>query len=119
MNFDSRLRRITDKLAYNLLYALDYPEEDQTSLDQEERSLRQLLTDLLASVRREDVGDWLRLGEQSITEAFAHFRKGDGRAGRRAIQTAEEYLGNAGSKKPFKVDFVARPDGTVESMPEE
>jgi hypothetical protein len=119
MNFATRIRRITDKLTYNHAYALDYPEEDRTSLEREERLVRDWLADVMSMVRREDVGDWLRLGNQCVVEAFEHFRKGDQNAGCRSIDSAIEYLNNATKKKPFKVDFVARPDGTVENAPEE
>jgi hypothetical protein len=119
MTFGSRITRITDKLSFNLLYAPDYPPLHRTSLDREEQLLRQWLSDAITIAKREDVGDWLRLGEQAIVRGFESFRKGDELAGAREIQVASEYLNNAVSKKPFKVDFVARADGTVEQAPEE
>jgi hypothetical protein len=119
MNFATQIRRITDKLTYNHAYALDYPKEDGTNLELEEQAVRDWLANAISTVRREDVGDWLRLADQCIVEAFEQFRRANQNAGCRAIDSAIDFLRNATERKPFKVDFVARADGTVESAPED
>jgi hypothetical protein len=119
MNVSTLISRALDKLAFNLINAPDYPDDVRTDLDQEERTLRKWLDESMSLVKREDIGDWLRLGDQAIVKAFECFRKGEEIAGCRALQSATEYLENAISKKSFKVDFIARADGTVENAPEE
>jgi len=118
MNLSAHIRKITDKLSYNLLYAPDYPAEDKTSLDNEEQLIKKWLAVALSACRREDVGDWIGLGEKSVIKAFNHFRSGEELAGSREVQSASEYLHNAVSQKPFKVDLVGRPDGTVKKAQE-
>jgi hypothetical protein len=119
MQLVTHIRKITDQLMYNQLYAPGYPAEDLTNVDREERLINEWLVQAItATAKREDMGDWLRLGQGSVTAAFEKFRKGDGRHARKDIEAAIEYLRNAASKKPHKVDFVAKFDGSIERAPE-
>jgi hypothetical protein len=105
---------------YSQLYGPDYPEEDRTNLNWEENRIRSALADAISvTARREDVADWLRLADPCIVRGFEHFRKHDKNAASKEITSAIDYIRNAASRKPFKVDFVGRPDGTIERAPED
>ena len=102
MNLRDKIRRVTDQLSYNLIYAPNYPEEDQTDLESEEREMRACVDDLISSVRREDVRQWLRLGASSISTAFEKYRQGDEMQACSKIQAAIGYLDRAFSGPPVQ-----------------
>ena len=119
MKYSKEIRKITDQLSYNLLYAPDYPEEDRTSLEKEELRIREWLADVLQLIRREDVGDWLRLGSSAVATAFEKFRAEQDREARKDIDAAIQYLKNALVQKQHKPDFISSPDGTIVLPPNE
>ena len=103
---------------YNQLYAPDYPVEDHTTLERQEGLIGQQFTLAIeAAAKREDVGDWLRLGNGSVTRAFEFFRAGDAQGASKHLEAAIEYLRNASSRKPFRARFIAQPDGKTKSAP--
>lgn len=106
-----KISSITDKLSYSQAYAPDYPLEDRTDLQREENVIKQAITELKKQIRREDVSDWIRLGEMSVEKAFNYFRNGDEMKGSWEIETAITYFENAAAKKTYNVDFIVGPDG--------
>jgi hypothetical protein len=113
MKTPQKIQRVIDKLIYNKSYAPNYPAEDHTDLDREESFIRAWLDELLATIRREDVGDWVRLGYSSFEEAFSKLRTAGRKSSVRDFQFAVQYLRNAMAQKPHKVDFVVKPGGAV------
>jgi len=104
---------VIEQLVYNEIYAPNYPREDNTNLTREESRILMWLDGAIGAVRREDIGDWLRLGRSSIEQAFAKVRSGDENGSTRDFQFAVQYLRNALARKPHKVDFVVKPGGAV------
>lgn len=100
MNSRNQIIRVTDQLSYNLVYAPDYPEEDQTDLESQEREIQACVDEVLSSVRREDVRKWLRFGASRISAAFEKYRQGDEMQACREIEAAISYLRNAFSVVP-------------------
>ena len=113
MDLNAKMREIRDRIGYNSLRAPNYPQTHRTTLEKERHRIQTALEDVIRSTRREDVGDWLRLGAASVDEGFRLLHKGDEIAGQEKLENALQYLENALSKKPFKTDFVVGPDGTV------
>ena len=105
------LRKITDQLSYNLLYAPDYPAEDYTNLEKEAEQIRLWLNKVIKFTQRENVGYWLRLADSTIILAFSKFREKENQAGRKEIETAIQYLKNALSKRQLKAGFLSYPEG--------
>ena len=102
---------------YNQLYAPHYAAEDKTNIEQEAARIQEYLMHAIeAAAKREDIGDWLRLGGQSISAAFENYRKGDAHRARKNIEAALEYLRNASSEEPPKADFIAKLDGTIKRV---
>ncbi len=77
MNVNIEIQKLIEKLTYNEAYAPDYPSEDKTNLEKEESQISTRIEYLIVSTRREDIGDWLRLGRSSIEEAFMKLRSGN------------------------------------------
>jgi hypothetical protein len=112
MKISAQIRQQIDQLIYNQLYAPDYPTEDQTNLESEEKLIRKWVEESIRdAARAEDVGDWLRLGAAHIEAAFEGFRNHDNTRARRELEAAIEFLRNAASRKPFKVGFIGKEDG--------
>lgn len=109
------LQRLLDQLAYNQLYAPEYPEEDRTSLDREEQKLRSWLSEAQrATASSADTDTWLELAATSIAAAVDDLRKGAASSGRKGFERAGEYLKNALQRKSPGATFVSGEDGTVE-----
>lgn len=108
MSVNKEIQKVTDQLMYNQLYAPDYPAEDSTTLDREKSRILLWLEHAISSTRREDVGDWLRLGRSSIEEAFAKLKSGERKSGLRSIEFAIQYLRNASTRKSYNVDFIGK-----------
>lgn len=106
MSARKEVQKVIDKLIYNQLYAPDYPAEDRTTLDREKSQVLTRLDFAIASTRREDVGDWLRLGRSSIEEAFTNLKNGNQSEALRGIEFSIQYLRNAVTQKPHKIDFI-------------
>jgi len=117
MSVTQEIQNAIDKLIYNKVYAPDYPAEDKTNPSREESHVLTWLDHAIASIRREDVGDWLRLGRSSIEQAFVKLKSGDRKGSVRDFEFAIQYLRNALAKKPHKVTFVSGPDGTTPNAP--
>lgn len=117
MNLATHIRKVIDHLMYNQLYAPDYPAEDHTSLERQAVLIDEMLARATASEKREDVGDWLRLGSRSVAVAFEKYRKGDEQNARKDIEAAISYLRNASSRKPHKRSFITMLNGTTNRVP--
>jgi hypothetical protein len=102
---------------YNQLYSPDYPAEDRTTLEREESEILAWLDYAIASTRREDVGDWLRLGHSSLEEAFRKLREDDRKSAVRNFEFSIQYLRNAIVRKPHEIDFVGRPGAIIVAPP--
>lgn len=117
MKTGEQIQKIVDQLIYNQLCTPDYPSEDGTNLDKEEARIQTWLDNAIVLTKREDVGDWLRLGRLSVETAFARLRMGDRKAGLKEIESAIEYLRNALNRKPHRVDFIGKPGGGIIVLP--
>jgi hypothetical protein len=113
MTIAELIQKIIGKLTYNQMYVPDYPDEDRTSLDRENERLRLWFGEVIGMVRREDVGDWLRMGQSSMEEAFKKLQGGDEERGIRDIEFSIQYLRNALAKKPHKADFISQLGGPL------
>jgi hypothetical protein len=113
MSMPKEIQQVIDQLIYNKTYAPNYPAEDKTNLDLEKSRILLWLDYAIASIRREDVGDWLRLGRSSIEEAFGKLQNGDRKDSVRDFQFSVQYLRNALARKPHKVDFISKPGGSI------
>jgi hypothetical protein len=107
------LRTIIDQLSYNLLYAPDYPPLDKTSLALQRDELLRAIRDVESNVKREDIGDWIRLALTSVQEVFTCFEQNRDGEARKEIQIAQSYLENAISKKQHRATFIASPGGSI------
>jgi len=116
MNLATHIRKIVDQLMYNQLYAPDYPAEDRTNLECQAVLIDEMLAQATASEKREDVGDWLRLGSRSVAVAFEKYRKRDEQNARKDIEAAITYLRNASSRKPHKRSFITTLNGTTKPV---
>lgn len=113
MKHSATIQNIKDRLSYTLLYAPDYPEEDQTSLDKEEQQIQKTLSDVIRSVQRVDFEDWLLLSSTTVKTAFAKFRVKQNREARKDVEIAIEHLKCALAQKPRGARFISAPDGTI------
>ena len=115
MNEIRRAYELRNELAelysYILLYAPEFPEEDQIDLEQAFARLYELLDDLLAQTQAGDQEKWLRVARLEAQEAHKAFGAGDDLEGARIIQRSEEHLGNRFTKKQIRPTFVVDPDG--------
>lgn len=109
-------QRLLDRLAYNQLYAPDYPIEDRTSLEREERLIKGLLIELQERLTA-DQNQWSRLAGELVVDAFERLRTGDSAHGRTTFERAMEYVQNAINKKAIRADFVVGPDGAADHNP--
>ena len=107
------LRKVVDKLVYNLLYAPDYPDEDHTGLEREEKRILAWLDNAIATTRREDIEGWLIASRVSVEHAFASLRNEDRQIGLKEIELAIQYAKNALAKKPHRIDFFAKANGSI------
>lgn len=116
---NAEIQKVVDQLVYNELYAPDYPAEDRTTLDKEQKQILLWIDYAITITRREDVGDWLRLGRSSVVDAFAKIKDGDQNDGVRDLQFAVQYLRNAINKKPYRIDMIGMPGGEIIVIPPE
>lgn len=108
MSASKEIQKAIDQLMYNQLYAPDYPAEDKTTLDREESRILVWLDYVITSTRREDVGDWLRLGRSELEKAFEQLRGGDRKNAVKSFEFSIQYLRNAVARKPHKIDFIGK-----------
>lgn len=117
MSIAKEIQKVIDQLMYNQLYAPAYPVEDKTTLEREETRILVWLDSAIASTRREDVGDWLRLGRSSVKEAFRKLNDEDRKSAVRSLEFSIQYLRNAIARKPHKVDFVGKLGAIIVAPP--
>lgn len=105
------LRRLQDQLIYNETYAPNYPAEDQTSLEHEERRLIDWLSEVAKASRVDIVKSNVALAKSAVEEACALIRSGRVDEGQKAFGSAKGYVQGALSRKQAKVAFIAGPAG--------
>ena len=79
----------------------------------EEKRILAWLDDVSVMIQREDVGDWLRASRASVEKAFESLRNTNRENGLKEIEYSIKYMRNAVAKKPHKVDFVGKSNGSV------
>jgi hypothetical protein len=104
---------ILDNMAYVLVNAPEFPEEDQTSLERERERITGRLSKHRSTLRTEDQLTWHSLAEQEIAAAFGAYSSGDEHTGCRQLQQAEEHFRRSFKPKKIRSDFVVGTGGEI------
>lgn len=103
--------RIIDRLSYLLLFAPDFPAEDETSLEREHDELQLELHDYETAFPKAKEHPLYALVLHELESAFALYRDGDTWAASKQIQVASERFKQTFHGSRPRVHFVAGPDG--------
>lgn len=109
------VRRLRDRLSYVLLYAPEFPKEDDTTVEKEFDLLLKEVELLWNSIQDVERRRWLDLMSRELSEARGAFLRGDPTAGSVLVEAAEERLANWRSSKQMKATFVVDSSGGVRS----
>ena len=110
----ARVGQIEDALAYVLLYAPDFPVEDETSVEAEFDTLLEKVRGLWAEIQDADRRKWLDMLGRELVEARGAFLGGDPEGGRHLVESAQERLRAWSSKRRRQANFIANSDGGIE-----
>ena len=109
-------QEVLDLFAYVKVCAPDqFPDEDQTSFDQEWRRLFDAVQALHSKARKKDSKQFFSLCLQDLWEAKGQFADGNDDAGGDLLQSAEDFFERGVRGKHIKATFVASSDGVVAS----
>jgi hypothetical protein len=97
--------------SYILIYAPDFPEEDQIDLTAAFTQLFQRLDRLFAQTRGDHQKRWLQVARTEAEEAFRAYSSGEDHAGAQIIQLSEEHVRNRFTKKAIRPTFLVGPGG--------
>jgi len=103
-----------DRFSYIIVYAPDFPSEDQTNADQQCGRLLDDLRELESRAAETPKKQWLLLTLTEVEQARLAFREGDVSAASSLLQSAEGHFKAYLSGKRAKASFIAGPDGTIE-----
>jgi hypothetical protein len=115
-DLDRRVATLGDRLSYVLLYAPDFPREDETTVEHEFDKLVEQVHTLWKEVQDVERRGWLDLLGRELVEAKAAFVEGDTKKGACLIQSAEERLASWHSRKRVRSTFIVGPDGDTKKV---
>jgi hypothetical protein len=112
MRIEEEIGIIKDQVMYNIHYAPEYPGEDRTNLEREEKQVLIRLHSVLEKVS-EDTKKWIGLASEEIKDGFQKYRGGQNESGRKCFEAALQFLIDSTTGKKVKAHFVAGSDGTI------
>jgi hypothetical protein len=105
--------RILDEMAYILVYAPNFPAEDETTLERKRDETLLRMSEHRAALQADDQLTWHRLAEQEFASAINAFISGDGPTGCSQLQQAEEHFRRSFKPKKIRPNFIVGPDGEI------
>lgn len=116
MTISSCYRYLKDTLAYNIVYAPQYPDEDCTSLEKEFNQIEGFLNNLYRSVKSEYKLKQLEFAKKKIEEAFELYKRSE--QGYKELEEGLEYIKRSQKGKAPRMDFIVDVCGNVIGMDE-
>jgi len=111
MHLTQHFREIMDLFAYVFLYAPDFPDEDQTSLEKELSNLAKGIKQSIEKTRSSRSKHWLGLSLTEFEKSRKQFQSRNCTEGRALLQSSSEYYDNARKKKNIEVSFIVNSGG--------
>ena len=108
----------SDHFSYLIVYAPDFPREDQTNTDRESERLLAMLREIEERSAETPKKQWLRLSINEAEDAREKFRVNEPVPANRLLHSAEEHFKAYLSGKQGKVSFVVGPNGATERVDE-
>jgi hypothetical protein len=105
-----------DHFSYLIVYAPEFPKEDQTDADCECGRLLEMLREIEARAAETPKKQWLRLTIKETEDARERFRAEDAGGANDMLHSAEEHFKAYLSGKRERGSFIAGPDGTIERV---
>lgn len=104
----------SDQLSYLIVYAPEFPAEDQTTADRECERLLEVLREIAGRAASTPKRQWLVLAIAEVEQARGALRAGEPSAANDLFHSAEEHFKAYLSGRRAAPSFVAGPDGGVE-----
>lgn len=103
-----------DHFSYLIVYAPEFPKEDQTDADRECGRLLEMLGEIEQRAADTPKKQWLTLSIKETDDARERFRANDPSGANDLLHSAEEHFRAYLVGKRAAPGFVAGPDGTIE-----
>jgi hypothetical protein len=107
---------VLETLAFIMLYAPDFPQEDQTSTENEFSKLFDLLQSVSKLVKDADRRRWIDLVLQETQDALVAFTDGREDDAFRLLNSAQDHLRSYINDRKLTPSFLSNPDGGVEKL---
>ena len=106
---------LLDDLGYIVVYAPNFPTEDQTTVEREMERVIAATARLLDESKRDHTKQLLALAGTELVQAREHFLTGDEEKARRLVQEAEAHVKEGLRPQPRGASFVAGPSGVLKT----
>ena len=106
--------RTLELFAYILLYAPDFPPEDETRTEGEFAKLLDHLQSIRSDTRYPRATQWLDLAILECQDSLSAFSGRDTERGLDLVQSSEQHFRDYLRRRTLKPQFVVGPDGSVE-----
>ena len=108
----SELERIvSDAMSYVLIYAPDFPDEDQTTTEAEFDRLLADCKRLWNGIQDVQRRRWLDLIGKELVEARQRYLSGDEHTGRQLLESAQQHFRAWCERKAMSPTFIVDPSG--------
>jgi hypothetical protein len=109
-----RVARVDELLSYILLFAPAFPEDHETTVEEQVDRLLKALQELSGDLQDVERRRWLELAGQEVVEARACFLSGRPDDGRALIESARDHFNNWRKQKSKRPAFLVGPGGETE-----